>query len=146
MHLVLGMAYKRDIDDLSESPSLTVIELLQKRGANVAYNDPFFASVGRGRHYELNMASTPLDHIHRFDCAVHPYGSYSIRLRVDCPACAVGCRYPQCHQGDSGRQRRAWLMHSRVASATIGSRLRTGRRTSSARRTCDSFRQLVSNP
>ncbi len=47
--LVLGLAYKRDIDDLRESPSLTIIELLQKRGARVEYNDPFFPTVGHGR-------------------------------------------------------------------------------------------------
>ena len=47
--LVLGLAYKRDIDDLRESPSLTIIELLQKRGATVEYNDPFVPAVGRGR-------------------------------------------------------------------------------------------------
>jgi UDP-N-acetyl-D-glucosamine dehydrogenase len=68
--LVLGMAYKRDIDDLRESPSLTIIELLQKRGAHVEYNDPFFARVGRGRKYALNMTSTPLDKIPEFDCVV----------------------------------------------------------------------------
>src|SRR3954466_7144364 len=39
--LVLGVAYKKDIDDLRESPSLTIIELLQKEGASVSYNDPF---------------------------------------------------------------------------------------------------------
>ncbi|MGH9567152.1 MAG: nucleotide sugar dehydrogenase, partial [Candidatus Angelobacter sp.] len=38
--LVLGVAYKRDIDDLRESPSLTIIEELQKKGATVFYNDP----------------------------------------------------------------------------------------------------------
>jgi UDP-N-acetyl-D-glucosamine dehydrogenase len=68
--LILGMAYKRDIDDLRESPSLTIIELLQKRGAIVEYNDPFFPSVGRGRKYALNMTSTPLDRIPEFDCVV----------------------------------------------------------------------------
>jgi UDP-N-acetyl-D-glucosamine dehydrogenase len=68
--LVLGMAYKRDIDDLRESPSLTIIELLQKRGALVEYNDPFFPSVGRGRKYNLNMTSTPLEKIPEFDCVV----------------------------------------------------------------------------
>src|SRR5579863_5728916 len=68
--LVLGMAYKRDIDDLRESPSLTIIELLQKRGAAVAYNDPFFPSVGQGRKYALNMTSTPLSQIGEFDCVV----------------------------------------------------------------------------
>jgi UDP-N-acetyl-D-glucosamine dehydrogenase len=68
--LVLGMAYKKDIDDLRESPSLTVIELLQKRGAQVAYNDPYFKTVGQGRKYALNMASTPLEKIPEFDCVV----------------------------------------------------------------------------
>jgi UDP-N-acetyl-D-glucosamine dehydrogenase len=68
--LVLGLAYKRDIDDLRESPSLTIIELLQQRGALVEYNDPFFASVGQGRKYALNMSSTPLEKIAEFDCVV----------------------------------------------------------------------------
>jgi UDP-N-acetyl-D-glucosamine dehydrogenase len=68
--LILGMAYKRDIDDLRESPSLTIIELLQKRGAKVEYNDPFFPTVGHGRKYALNMASTPLSKISEFDCVV----------------------------------------------------------------------------
>ncbi len=68
--LILGMSYKRDIDDLRESPSLTIIELLQKRGAKVEYNDPFFPTVGHGRKYALNMASTPLSKIPEFDCVV----------------------------------------------------------------------------
>jgi UDP-N-acetyl-D-glucosamine dehydrogenase len=68
--LILGLAYKRDIDDLRESPSLTIIELLQKRGARVEYNDPFFPSVGQGRKYTLNLTNTPLDQIPEFDCVV----------------------------------------------------------------------------
>lgn len=68
--LVLGLAYKKDIDDLRESPSLTIIELLQKAGADVAYNDPYFPSVGRGRKYNLNMCSTPLDQIENYDCVL----------------------------------------------------------------------------
>jgi UDP-N-acetyl-D-glucosamine dehydrogenase len=68
--LVLGLAYKRDIDDLRESPSLTVIELLQQRGAKVEYNDPFFPTVGHGRRYALNMSSTPLEKLPEFDCVV----------------------------------------------------------------------------
>ncbi len=68
--LVLGLAYKRDIDDLRESPSLTIIELLRKRGAVVAYNDPYFPCVGRGRKYELNMTCVPLDHLERYDAVV----------------------------------------------------------------------------
>ncbi len=68
--LILGVAYKRDIDDLRESPSLTILELLQKRGAGVAYNDPFFPKVGQGRKYALNMTSTPLEQVPEFDCVV----------------------------------------------------------------------------
>jgi UDP-N-acetyl-D-glucosamine dehydrogenase len=68
--LVLGLAYKRDIDDLRESPSLTIIELLREKGALVSYNDPYFPTVGRGRHYDLNMSSTPLDNLGQFDAVV----------------------------------------------------------------------------
>jgi UDP-N-acetyl-D-glucosamine dehydrogenase len=68
--LVLGLAYKRDIDDLRESPSLTIMELLRSGGAEVAYNDPYFPKVGRGRRYDLNMVSTPLEEIENFDATV----------------------------------------------------------------------------
>jgi len=68
--LMLGMSYKKDIDDLRESPSLTVIELLRKEGADVLYNDPFHPKVGRGRHYNLNMTSTPLDDLGQYDCVL----------------------------------------------------------------------------
>ncbi len=68
--LMLGMAYKKDIDDLRESPSLTIIELLRREGAEVLYNDPFFPTVGRGRHYNLNMTCTPLEKLEQYDCVL----------------------------------------------------------------------------
>ncbi len=68
--LVLGLAYKRDIDDLRESPSLTIIELLRERGAEVSYNDPYFPSVGRGRHYDLNLQCAPLDGLGQYDAVM----------------------------------------------------------------------------
>jgi UDP-N-acetyl-D-glucosamine dehydrogenase len=68
--LLLGMAYKKNIDDLRESPSLTIIELLRNEGAEVFYNDPYFPTVGKGRHYNLNMTSTPLDRLEEFDCVL----------------------------------------------------------------------------
>ena len=68
--LVLGVAYKKDIDDLRESPSLTIIEALQKEGAEVSYNDPYFAFVGRGRHYDLQMSCTPLENLGQYDCVL----------------------------------------------------------------------------
>jgi len=68
--LILGLAYKRDIDDLRESPSLTILELLRDKGAQVFYNDPYFPTVGHGRHYALNMTNTPLDTLGSYDAVV----------------------------------------------------------------------------
>src|SRR6266852_7604176 len=68
--LVLGVAYKRDIDDLRESPALTIIELLQKEGAQVSYNDPYFPMVGKGRKYDLQMKSAPLKELGKYDCVL----------------------------------------------------------------------------
>jgi UDP-N-acetyl-D-glucosamine dehydrogenase len=68
--LVLGLAYKKDVDDLRESPSLTVLDLLQKSGADVSYNDPYFPTVGHGRHYNLNMACAPLERLDQYDCVL----------------------------------------------------------------------------
>lgn len=68
--LVLGVAYKKDIDDLRESPALTIIELLQKDGAEVSYNDPYFPFIGKGRHYDLQMKCTPVEDVGKYDCAL----------------------------------------------------------------------------
>lgn len=68
--LVLGVAYKRDIDDLRESPSLTIIELLQKDGALVSYHDPYFPFIGRGRKYDLQMKCAELNNLDQYDCVV----------------------------------------------------------------------------
>jgi UDP-N-acetyl-D-glucosamine dehydrogenase len=68
--LVLGIAYKKDIDDLRESPSLTIIELLQKQGATVAYHDPYFPFVGKGRRYDLQMKRAELDNFGQYDCVL----------------------------------------------------------------------------
>jgi UDP-N-acetyl-D-glucosamine dehydrogenase len=53
--LVLGVAYKKDVDDLRESPSLKIMQLLLERGAQVDYNDPYFAKLHRMRHYDYSM-------------------------------------------------------------------------------------------
>jgi UDP-N-acetyl-D-glucosamine dehydrogenase len=68
--LVLGVAYKKDIDDLRESPALTIIELLQKQGAEVSYNDPYIPMVGRGRKYDLQMKSSPVENLGQYDCVL----------------------------------------------------------------------------
>jgi UDP-N-acetyl-D-glucosamine dehydrogenase len=68
--LVLGVAYKKDIDDLRESPSLTIIELLQKQGAQVSYHDPYFPFIGRGRKYDLQIKCAELKDLGQYDCVV----------------------------------------------------------------------------
>ncbi|MBL7133896.1 MAG: nucleotide sugar dehydrogenase [Phycisphaerae bacterium] len=58
--LVLGLAYKPDIDDVRESPSLELIELLQYRGARVDYNDPHIPATHKMREHDLQMKSKKL--------------------------------------------------------------------------------------
>ena len=57
--LVLGLAYKANIDDDRESPSYEIIRLLQRTGALVEYCDPFFAEARPGRKHDLGMRSVP---------------------------------------------------------------------------------------
>jgi UDP-N-acetyl-D-glucosamine dehydrogenase len=68
--LILGVAYKRDIDDLRESPALTIIELLQHEGAQVSYHDPYFPFIGKGRKYDLQMKRAELEQLGQYDCIV----------------------------------------------------------------------------
>ncbi len=68
--LVLGVAYKKDIDDLRESPALTIIELLQKDGAAVSYHDPYFPFIGKGRKYDLQMKRSELKDLGQYDCVL----------------------------------------------------------------------------
>jgi len=57
---VLGIAYKKDVDDPRESPSFKIIELYQSRGAMVDYNDPYIPQLPKMRHHSLSMKSVPL--------------------------------------------------------------------------------------
>jgi UDP-N-acetyl-D-glucosamine dehydrogenase len=56
--LVLGVAYKRDIDDVRESPALDVIRLLEEHGASVSFHDPFIARVVEDEHTLHSVALT----------------------------------------------------------------------------------------
>ena len=59
--LILGLAYKKDIDDPRESPSLKLISLFKERGASIAYNDPYIPrSAGHREYPDMDMASVPL--------------------------------------------------------------------------------------
>ncbi len=70
--LVLGIAYKKDIDDVRESPSLKLITLLREKGAKVDYHDPYIPRTKKTREYDLKMASVPLTpkNLGRYDCVL----------------------------------------------------------------------------
>ena len=62
--LILGLAYKKNIDDLRESPSIRLIELFREKGAHVSYHDPYCPKMKEMRHqpkYMLEMESVPLE-------------------------------------------------------------------------------------
>ncbi len=71
--LVLGIAYKADIDDQRESPALKIISLLQEKGAKVSYNDPYVPQSSGHRDYPgLNLQSVDLSEgkLKEFDAVI----------------------------------------------------------------------------
>jgi len=58
--LILGVAYKRDIDDIRESPALKIMELLIEKGAQVLYNDPYIPRLHKMRRYDFGITSRKL--------------------------------------------------------------------------------------
>ncbi|MBD3369463.1 nucleotide sugar dehydrogenase [Candidatus Fermentibacteria bacterium] len=71
--LLLGMAYKPDIDDYRETPALKVLESLLKLGAEVSYNDPYVPEIPKGtRQTDLTMESVELteERLRKSDCTV----------------------------------------------------------------------------
>jgi UDP-N-acetyl-D-glucosamine dehydrogenase len=69
---LLGVAYKKDVDDPRESPAFTILELLQARGARVSYNDPHVPRLPPMRHHHVRMESQPLtpEFLSTQDCLV----------------------------------------------------------------------------
>ena len=59
--LILGLAYKKNIDDLRESPTLVIIDALLDLGANIQYSDPFFDTIPHTRKHQLDLKSKPLN-------------------------------------------------------------------------------------
>ncbi len=70
--LVLGLSYKKNIDDIRESPSLEIIDILLKKGAIVKYNDPFIPKMPKVRKYSLQIESIEIteDVLSSFDCVL----------------------------------------------------------------------------
>ncbi len=58
--LVLGISYKKNIDDMRESPSVELMKLLQNKGSIIDYSDPFFSQFPPMRKYAFNLKSVPI--------------------------------------------------------------------------------------
>ncbi len=94
--LILGLAYKKDVDDTRESPSLKLIELLREKGARVDYNDPYIPKTRKMRSYDLKMSSVPVTKkgLKRYDCVIiaTDHSTYDYELIVENAKCVVDTR------------------------------------------------------
>jgi UDP-N-acetyl-D-glucosamine dehydrogenase len=90
--LILGVAYKKDVDDVRESPAIKIIELLKEQGAKVSYHDPYIPKLPLMRKSFLRMNSVDLDEniLSQADCVmiVTDHSSYDYQWIVNC-ACLV---------------------------------------------------------
>jgi UDP-N-acetyl-D-glucosamine dehydrogenase len=70
--LILGVAYKKNVDDLRESPSLSIMKILQEKGALINYSDPHIPTFPQMRNYSFDLESINLDSrvIQDYDCIV----------------------------------------------------------------------------
>ncbi|MCH2533960.1 MAG: nucleotide sugar dehydrogenase [Bdellovibrionales bacterium] len=70
--LVLGIAYKKNVDDMRESPSVLIMEQLRDKGAEVSYSDPYVLSFPKMREHYFDLSSVSLEPetIKKYDCVV----------------------------------------------------------------------------
>jgi len=89
---ILGVAYKRDIDDVRESPALDIIHLLQRRGAKVTYSDPHVPSIRLDQ--EILISTDALQAVERADATVivTDHASIDYKLMVERAALIVDTR------------------------------------------------------
>ncbi len=94
--LMLGLAYKKDIDDTRESPSLKLMELLIQNGADVDYNDPYVPQMKKMRKYDFKKNSVALtqETLKQYDCVVisTDHSCYDYRFIAECASLVVDTR------------------------------------------------------
>jgi UDP-N-acetyl-D-glucosamine dehydrogenase len=83
--LIVGVTYKKDIKDLRKSPSLDIIEILQKRAADVAYFDPLIPYLNINHTINLKCARLNASALKKFDCVIiatdHSHIDYRLILK-----------------------------------------------------------------
>jgi len=94
--LILGLAYKRDVDDPRESPAFRLIELLEEKGAEVDYNDPYIPVAPRMRKHKIDKLSVPLtrETLGRYDCVIvaTDHSAYDPEFILTHSACVIDTR------------------------------------------------------
>ena len=103
--LILGLAYKKNVDDIRESPTLKIMQLLEERGASVAYHDPFVPEVPRSREHpefagRRSVALVP-ESLRDFDVALicTDHDGVDYRIVVECCPLVVDTRNACAHAG-----------------------------------------------
>ncbi len=93
--LVLGVAYKRDVDDVRESPALDVIELLRERGADVVYHDPFVPRIRLTGGVTMEGVALTDEHLTSADCVIiiTDHTVFDWQRVVDCSQLIVDSRH-----------------------------------------------------
>ena len=101
--LVLGVSYKKNIDDLRESPSLCIIDTLYKLGAHVDYSDPYFQHLPQTRQFKYELKSVELtrESISSYDlvllCTDHDSFPYDLILSCSSLIVDTRGRFDQSH-------------------------------------------------
>ncbi len=109
--LILGLAYKKDIDDTRESPSMKLIELLLEKGAQVDYNDPYIPHMKKMRKYDFKKSSVAIsqESLSRYDCVLiaTDHSSYDYEFIAKNSALVVDTRNSVKNVKDAGNVVRA---------------------------------------
>jgi UDP-N-acetyl-D-glucosamine dehydrogenase len=94
--LVLGIAYKKNVDDMRESPAVEIMELVQAKGAEIAYSDPHVPVFPKMREHYFDLASVPLNpaSIKGFDAVVlaTDHDNFDYAMIGDSAILLVDCR------------------------------------------------------
>jgi UDP-N-acetyl-D-glucosamine dehydrogenase len=104
---VLGVAYKKNVDDPRESPAFTIMEMLQARGAEVTYHDSYVPALPKMRHHQIQMESSPLTEafaasqdcfliVTDHSCIDYRWLAKHARLIVDTRNAMAGIHSPTC--------------------------------------------------